>query len=299
MSEEVTIAAVPDVIPTPEVVSEPPIVNIPVASTDKKILISEIYACTQGEGVLVGVPSILIRTSTCNLRCRWKDPTTGSLNICDTPFTSWNADTNNPMTAQQIYDEVVRQATNDEQGNKRKNPITHVIISGGEPTLWGVELSELCLGFLVTGMHITIETNGTKYIEVRTRQKMRDKRIIDLTDRMLFSISPKLKSSTPFGTVHEKEHNKQRINTTVLEALLKRYPSYLKFVVSSDEDLEEIKDLQKILKLPNERIFLMPEGINREEIIRHGAKTNELAIANGYRYSPREHIILYDNKRKT
>lgn len=287
------------VSPVPVTEVKPPEVIVPVASTDKKILISEIYPCTQGEGVLIGVPSILVRTSTCNLRCRWKDAETGSLNICDTPFTSWNAATNNPMTAQQIYDEVIKQATRDDAGKERKHPITRVIVSGGEPTLWGQELSELCLGFLATGMHITIETNGTKYIEVRTRHKLKDKRVVDLTERMLFSISPKLKSSTPFGTVHEKEHNKQRINLVVLEALLKRYPSYLKFVVSSDEDLEEIQDIQKSLKLPGDRIFLMPEGITREEIVRRGAKTNELAIANGFRYSPREHIMLYDNKRRT
>jgi 7-carboxy-7-deazaguanine synthase len=29
--------------------------------------------------MLVGVPSFFIRTSGCNLRCRW----------CDTPYTSW------------------------------------------------------------------------------------------------------------------------------------------------------------------------------------------------------------------
>jgi hypothetical protein len=53
----------------------------PVMVAEKEILISEIYVCSQGEGPLTGTPSILIRTSACNLRCRWKDPKTGSLNI--------------------------------------------------------------------------------------------------------------------------------------------------------------------------------------------------------------------------
>lgn len=280
----------------------------PVASTSevtpevkKDVLnISEIYVCTQGEGPLLGVPSVLIRTSTCNLRCRWKNEKTGTFNLCDTPFTSWNAELNNEMTAQDIYDKVLTLAINDEAGKKRENPITHVIISGGEPTLWGTKLSEIALAFILTGMHITIETNGTKYIEIQTKQKSRkDKKEMDLTNSVLFSISPKLASSTPTGTPFEKEHEKQRINEVVLEALLKRYPSYLKFVVTSEKDLVEIKEIQKKLKLPSHRVSLMPEGITREEIAEKGASTNELAIANGYRYSPREHISLYNNKRKT
>src|SRR5581483_10624102 len=41
--------------------------------------ISEIFYSIQGEGSLVGVPSVFVRTSGCNLRCIW----------CDTPYTSW------------------------------------------------------------------------------------------------------------------------------------------------------------------------------------------------------------------
>ena len=43
------------------------------------MLISELFYSVQGEGLLTGVPSVFIRTSGCNLRCRW----------CDTPYASW------------------------------------------------------------------------------------------------------------------------------------------------------------------------------------------------------------------
>ena len=39
---------------------------------------SELFYTIQGEGILVGVPSVFFRTSYCNLRCIW----------CDTPYTS-------------------------------------------------------------------------------------------------------------------------------------------------------------------------------------------------------------------
>ena len=41
--------------------------------------IAELFYSLQGEGTLVGMPSVFIRTSGCNLRCAW----------CDTPYTSW------------------------------------------------------------------------------------------------------------------------------------------------------------------------------------------------------------------
>src|SRR5277367_4250376 len=75
--------------------------------------IAEIFYSVQGEGSLVGVPSIFVRTSGCNLRCSW----------CDTPYTSWN-----PEGAEMSVDEILNRAS--EFGGAR-----HVVLTGGEPMI--------------------------------------------------------------------------------------------------------------------------------------------------------------------
>ena len=76
---------------------------------------SEIFYSIQGEGQLVGLPSVFFRTSYCNLRCIW----------CDTPYTSWQPE-NKDIS---VEDAVVAILAYDCQ---------QVVITGGEPfmQLW-------------------------------------------------------------------------------------------------------------------------------------------------------------------
>ena len=62
--------------------------------------ISEIFYSIQGEGELTGVPTVFIRTSGCNLRCRW----------CDTPYASWNPE-GEEMSIEDIVKEVKKHAS--------------------------------------------------------------------------------------------------------------------------------------------------------------------------------------------
>src|ERR1700688_359369 len=72
--------------------------------------IAEIFYSIQGEGSLIGVPSVFVRTSGCNLRCVW----------CDTPYTSWK-----PEGDERSLDEILEQVT--------AFPARHVVVTGGEP----------------------------------------------------------------------------------------------------------------------------------------------------------------------
>jgi len=81
--------------------------------------VSEIFYSIQGEGRLLGVPSVFIRTTGCNLRCVW----------CDTPHTSWQAE-GKSRRLDKILSEVA------------KYPTRYVVITGGEPLI-ALETAEL------------------------------------------------------------------------------------------------------------------------------------------------------------
>jgi len=105
--------------------------------------IKEIFTSIQGEGLLVGKPMNFIRSSGCNLRCRW----------CDTNHVGGEE-----KTIKQIIDEL------DER-------IIWVALTGGEPMMQA-NLIKLIKSLKPEGYSILLETNGTLY----------DKKIFDSCD---------------------------------------------------------------------------------------------------------------------
>ena len=69
--------------------------------------IAEIFYSLQGEGSLIGMPSVFVRASGCNLRCVW----------CDTPYTSWR-----PQGEDQSIAQILEAA--------RAYPARHVVVTG-------------------------------------------------------------------------------------------------------------------------------------------------------------------------
>lgn len=223
--------------------------------------ISEIFYSVQGEGILAGVPSVFVRTSGCNLRCTW----------CDTPYTSWQPE-GEDMAMEQIVDAV------------RQHPARHVVITGGEPMI-APKIVELTERMRALGYHITIETAGTVYHPV----------ICDL-----MSISPKLANSTPRerdGGRWAAQHDRLRIQPEVLKKLMAHCEYQLKFVVSTPEDLPEIRTLIEQLHARRERVLLMPEGIDAETLRQRGQWLVEVCKTEGFRFSPRLHVELWGARR--
>lgn len=223
--------------------------------------ISEIFYSVQGEGILVGTPSVFVRTSGCNLRCVW----------CDTPYTSWAPEgEERPLAA--ILDEV------------RQYPASHVVVTGGEPMI-APEIVELTERLRSAGLHITIETAGTVYHPVACD---------------LMSISPKLANSTPQereGGRWAAQHDRLRIQPAVLKRLVAEYDYQLKFVVTRPEDLAEIHAVMEQAGAARDKVVLMPEGCDAATLRERSLWLVEIAKREGMRFSPRLHVDLYGNRR--
>ena len=225
--------------------------------------ISEIFYSVQGEGSLVGVPSVFVRTSGCNLRCAW----------CDTPYTSWEPE-GEERTVESIVAEV------------RRFPAAHAVVTGGEPMI-APAIGELTEQLRASGLHITIETAGTVFQSVACD---------------LMSISPKLANSTPVereGGRWAGQHDRLRMQPNVLARLMGAYAYQLKFVVMRPEDLEEIAEVVRQVGADRRNVVLMPEGIEAEVLRERSLWLVEICKREGFRFSPRLHVDLYGNRRGT
>jgi len=227
--------------------------------------IAEIFHSIQGEGLLAGVPSTFIRTSGCNLRCHW----------CDTPYASWK-----PEGPEMSVEEILKKLT---EWN-----CDHVVLTGGEPMI-APDLPELASVLKKQNKHITIETAATI--------------LPNGIPCDLASLSPKLSNSTPppeRDSAWTKKHEATRLQPKVISEWIRKYPFQLKFVVSSENDLAEIKDLlSRLPPVPFHQILLMPEGVDTQTLASRSPWLVEICKREGFSFCPRLHIELFGHTRGT
>lgn len=225
---------------------------------------AEIFYSIQGEGRLVGTPSVFIRTSGCNLRCVW----------CDTPYTSWR-----PQGVEWSLREIVAEA--------RKFPARHAVVTGGEPLLQ-VDIGRLTAKLKENGYHITIETAATLFKPV----------VCDL-----LSMSPKLSNSTPWKREKGRfagMHEGRRLNFPVIQRFIDGYDYQLKFVADRRRDFAEIEEVLSRLKgVDRARVLVMAQAKSKKELREKSPWIVGLCKKHGFSYTPRLHIELYGNRRGT
>ena len=229
-----------------------------------KLSISELFCDTiQGEGFHTGVLSTFMRLQGCTLKCTWCD----TLNV-------W------PNGNEYSFEEIFELFEKVDLINKFKNG-QHLVLTGGSPLKQQDQLIEFIIQFQ--------DKYGFKpYIEIENEAVLKPKfQFSILVD--CWNNSPKLSNSGM------KE--KVRIKPDVLSLMNKMHLSFFKFVVSKDEDWDEIKrDFIDTNLIYKHRIILMPEGQNQDElnISRHIAA--EMAIKYGVRFCDRLHITIWNKK---
>jgi len=231
----------------------------------------EIFASLQGEGPSQGMPVAFVRLSRCNLACTW----------CDTAYTWRFEGDNRPHRDGIAYDRKANQVTLSPAetaeriaalGQKR------LVITGGEPLLQAPALAEMLAH--LQDIAVEIETNGTvappARLDVRVDQ---------------YNLSPKLAHS---GNPADLALLPERLDAWAAEPR-----AFLKFVVATPADVDEVLALHARYRFRPGQVFLMAEGTDSATLRARQAWLSELCLKHGFRMSDRMHIHLYGDTRGT
>jgi organic radical activating enzyme len=238
----------------------------------------EIFHSIQGEGKSLGRPSIFVRTSLCNLHCVW----------CDTDYT-WNwvgtkfPHQNDGTPGYQKFDkkewisdcplEMVVELI-------RTLPCLNVILTGGEPLLQQEALAALMVQLRQENpaYRFEVETNGTLVPTAAFEAGINQ-----------YNVSPKLENSGNTRKLREKPAAYQFFSANP--------KATFKFVLASENDLQEVLRLIELYEIPENQIWLMPEAANRPELALRRRWLVELCKSHGFNYSDRLHVEIWGGKR--
>jgi organic radical activating enzyme len=293
-----------------------------------KLKVSEIFYSLQGEGRFVGVPSIFMRTFGCNFKCEGFGCAPGEKSTerehvlelvranpeqyqkfenlplvstgCDS-YASWDPrfkDYSPSMTHEDIVNRFQTLLPSGDWQQLNGNS-THLVITGGEPLLgWQKAYPELLsTPGMQTLTDITFETNGTQELTEEFYDWINNWHTdIDFMEKntgrwreLTFSVSPKLSSSG--------ESWVDAIIPSVVAQYQQVGVTYLKFVVSSFDDFQEV---DRAVDLYREggfmgQVYVMPVGGTSEVYNGYRVQVADEALKRGYLYSPRLHVDLWGN----
>ena len=231
----------------------------------------EIFASLQGEGPSSGMPVAFLRTSRCNLACRW----------CDTPYTWHFAGDDRGHDSGRTWDRNLNQVTLAEEEVAALVAALNrdrLVITGGEPLLQGTPLARM-LEFL-PDIAVEIETNGT----VMPAEPL-DPRVAQ------YNVSPKL--------AHSGNPAALALRPEMLEYWAAEPRANFKFVIRSPGDVDQVRELARRHAIRHDAIALMPEGTDSATLRERIEWLAPLCLDSGYRLTDRLHIHLYGDTRGT
>ena len=276
-----------------------------------KIKVSELFYSIQGEGRFMGVPSIFLRTFGCNFTCdgfgmpkgmksnerhviaeqadQYKDykslplVTTG----CDS-YASWDVRFKHlspVVSINGIVDAILRMLPYGKWTSE------HLVITGGEPLLgWQKSYPNLLSHSGMVGLkELTFETNGTQKLEPNFSEYLKT-HWRKGWDKLTFSVSPKLRISG--------EKWADAIKPDVIREYQDHGYVYLKFVIATPEDAEEVKYAEEEYRSAgfSGPVYVMPVGGVESVYAMNNRNVANIAMKHGWRYSDRLQVPLFKNE---
>ncbi|GAB2717615.1 7-carboxy-7-deazaguanine synthase QueE [Paenibacillus thermoaerophilus] len=233
-----------------------------------KIPVIEIFGPTiQGEGSVIGVKTMFVRTYGCDYRCAW----------CDSAFT-WDGSAKDQvrmLEASEIVSELAALAA----GN-----FEWVTISGGNPALIGQPIQELADQLHQLGIKVAVETQGSKW-----QDWFRSVDVLTLSpkppsSRMHtdWSVLDRIIEQMPSGTSNLKVVVFDDEDYRYAKTVHRRYPDIPFFLQAGNSDVQEEGNISdRLLKKLN---WLMDKVIADPDM-------------NDARTLPQLHALVWHNKR--
>lgn len=247
-----------------------------------KLKISESFYSVQGEGSTVGTPAVFLRLANCNLLCGGKG-TIKDKKLHD--GATWRCDTietwlkGSDIAIDDLITTFLRKGY---LGHLEDG--AHLVITGGEPLLQQDALIEF-LGKLKKTLNVTIkvelETNGT----IKAK-----KELLMMLDYIHISI--KLSNS---GMPLEKRFTMQ--GKEFIKELMTNWQGIdleFKVVISTLDDINELRDFASNLLIKNKMITLMPAASNRDQLEHNLLFCVEYAKKYHYKISSRLQIEIWN-----
>jgi len=281
-----------------------------------KLKVAELFYSIQGEGRYMGVPSVFLRVFGCNFQCQGfgmpKGERSTELNDvvarahyfkdykslplvstgCDS-YASWHPAFKNLSPV--LDTEEITVMTKGLLPSKEWKD-EHLVITGGEPLLgWQRSYPELLDSMGPNLRELTFETNGTQELTKEFRHYLLDWTLSPKHgkrgyENLTFSVSPKLSVSG--------EKREEAIKPDIIMQYQEIGHTYLKFVVTNEEDCNEALDVINEYRAAGFKgnVYLMPVGGVESVYAMNNKNVALLAMKHGLRYSDRLQVPLFKNE---